>query len=426
MRPLADALVETNDPVAAARAAGLRHVDDSQPGLRRRRTGKKLRQGNRWIEQFQILDVNGRVVRDPEHLARIRRLAIPPAWRDVWICPQASGHIQATGRDARGRKQYRYHPHWREHRDQTKYEKMIAFARALPAIRRRVAADLQAPGLPRRKVLATVVRLLETTFIRVGNEEYARANRSFGLTTLKDRHVSFGGAEIRFHFRGKSGVFHEISIHDAAIARTVRRCRDLPGQELFQYLDEEGRPAAIDSADVNEYIRDIAGDEFTAKDFRTWAGTVLAATALCAMGGPRSPSKRDVVRAIEQVARRLGNTPSVCRKSYVHPEVIGAFLDGSLGGDAAFARALGRARAAVLTTAGVLALPARSDRDLRPEEAAVVALLKRREAQSRRGGGLEDQLRRSLMSVGGRRRGNGGYRGRLRGLARGRRRRLSK
>jgi DNA topoisomerase-1 len=404
VRPLADALVEAKDPLAAARAAGLRHVDDSQPGLRRRRTGKKQRQGNRWVDQFQILDANGRVVRDREQLDRIRRLAIPPAWRDVWICAHAAGHIQATGRDARGRKQYRYHPRWREHRDQTKYGKMIAFARTLPAIRRRVAADLQAPGLPRRKVLATVVRLLETTFIRVGNEEYARANRSYGLTTLKDRHVSFGGAEIRFHFRGKSGVFHEISIHDAAIARTVRRCRDLPGQELFQYLDEDGQPASIDSADVNEYIRNIAGDEFTAKDFRTWAGTVLAATALCAGGGLRvprtgAPSKRDVVRAIEQVAHRLGNTPSVCRKSYIHPEVIGAFLDGSLARDAAFARALARTSDAAVTAAGVLALPARSNRDLRPEETAVLALLKRREAESRRGGHLEAQLRRSLRVV---------------------------
>ncbi len=394
--PLADALVEANDPLAAARAAGLRHVDDSQPGLRRRRTGKKLRQGKRWVERFQILDADGHVVRDRERLDRIRRLAIPPAWQDVWICAQAVGHIQATGRDARGRKQYRYHTRWREHRDETKYAKMIAFARALPAVRRRVAADLRAPGLSRRKVLATVVRLLETTFIRVGNEEYARANRSFGLTTLKDRHVSFGGAEVRFRFRGKSGVFHEISIHDAAIARTVRRCRDLPGQELFQYLDEDDQPATIDSADVNEYIQDVAGEEFTAKDFRTWAGTVLAATALwkmCAGAGAsgstdnargaagarprprrRPPSQRDVVRAIEQVARRLGNTPSVCRKCYVHPEVISAFLDGSLARDAAFARAHARA----------------------PAETAVLALLKRREAESRRGTRLESQLRRSL------------------------------
>ena len=403
MRPLADALVEATDPLAAARAAGLRHVEDSQPGLRRRRTGKRLRQGKRWIEQFQIVDTHGSVVRDREQLDRIRKLAIPPAWQDVWICPNPAGHIQATGRDARGRKQYRYHARWREHRDETKYTKMIAFARTLPAIRRRVAADLRAPGLSRRKVLATVVRLLETTFIRVGNEEYARANRSFGLTTLKDRHVAFGPAEVRFHFRGKSGVFHEISIRDAAIARTVRRCRDLPGQELFQYLDENGRPASIDSADVNEYIRDIAGEEFTAKDFRTWAGTVLAATALCAGAESRSrrrpPGKRDVVRAIEQVARRLGNTPSVCRQCYVHPDVIGAFLDGSLARDVALAHATARAPEAAVTATGVSVLRVRSNPGLRPDEMAVLALLKRREAKPRRGTRLETQLRRSLRAM---------------------------
>jgi DNA topoisomerase-1 len=382
-------LVEARDPLVAARAAGLRYVEDSQPGLRRRRTGKKLRQGKRWVEQLQIVDADGRVVRDREQLDRVRRLAIPPAWQDVWICPNTAGHIQATGRDARGRKQYRYHARWRQHRDETKYVKMIAFARTLPAIRRRVSADLRAPGLSRRKVLATVVRLLETTFIRVGNEEYARANRSFGLTTLKDRHVAFGPAEVRFHFRGKSGVFHEISIHDAAIARTVRRCRDLPGQELFQYLDENGQPASIDSADVNEYIRDIAGEEFTAKDFRTWAGTVLAATALCALcagaqsgSSRRPPGKRDVVRAIEQVARRLGNTPSVCRKCYVHPDVIGAFLDGSLARETALARAVARAPSPAISAAGVPVLPVRSHRSLRPDEMAVLALLKRREAES--------------------------------------------
>jgi DNA topoisomerase-1 len=399
----------------------LRHVDDRQPGLRRRRTGKKVRQGKRWIEQFQFLDADGRVVRDAETLQRIRKLAIPPAWEEVWICPQASGHIQATGRDARGRKQYRYHPRWREHRDETKYSKMIAFGEALPALRRQLAVDLRAPGLPRRKVLATVVSLLETTFIRVGNEEYARANRSFGLTTLKDRHVAFGPGAVRFHFRGKSGVFHEISIHDARIARIVRRCRDLPGQELFQYLDEDARPASIDSADVNDYIRELAGQEFTAKDFRTWAGTVLAAVALCEIAATaaapagandnaavrrtsraarRRPSKRDVVRAIERVAERLGNTASVCRKSYVHPEVIGAFLDGdgALSPDGMLGRALLQARA---TGAGgkLLTLRTRAHRGLDPEEAAVLALLKRRLGETRRGDRLETQLRRSLRSV---------------------------
>lgn len=419
VRPLSPTLAEVHDGPTAARAAGLRHVDDRQAGLRRRRTGKKLRQGRRWIEQFQILDARGRVLRDAEELARIRKLAIPPAWEEVWICPHPNGHIQATGRDARGRKQYRYHPRWREHRDETKYSKMMDFGRALPAMRRQVAADLRARGLSRRKVLATVVTLLETTFIRVGNEEYARANRSFGLTTLKDRHVAFERGAVSFHFRGKSGVFHEISIHDAAIARIVRRCRDLPGQELFQYLDEDGRPATIDSADVNDYIREVAGEEFTAKDFRTWAGTMLAAVALCetasgssandnadrrpggARGTSRRPTKRDVVRAIERVAERLGNTPSVCRKSYIHPEVIGAFLDGTLGPEGTLGRALAPARAAGAAGGGVVVAlrTRRGDRGLDAEEAAVLSLLKRRLGDARRGDRLETQLRRSLRAV---------------------------
>jgi DNA topoisomerase-1 len=412
-RPLAGSLTEAGDPLAAARAAGLRHVDDGQPGLRRRRTGKKLRQGKRWMAEFQILDAHGHVVRDVDTLDRVRKLAIPPAWEQVWICPHATGHIQATGRDARGRKQYRYHPRWREHRDETKYSKMIAFARALPAMRRQVAADLRSPGLSRRKVLATVVRLLETTFIRVGNEEYARTNRSFGLTTLKDRHVAFGRGAVRFHFRGKSGVFHEISIHDAAIARIVRRCRDLPGQELFQYLDQDGRQATIDSADVNDYIREVAGQDFTAKDFRTWAGTVMAAAALGEIAGAsasandnshrapragaraanRRPNKRDVVRAIERVAERLGNTPSVCRKCYVHPEVIGAFLDGALAPGGTWARAMAaRAAGAAIHVATVRARGGGLD----VSETAVLALLKRRALETRRGDRLETQLRRSL------------------------------
>jgi DNA topoisomerase I len=384
-------LVVASESLAAARAAGLRHVDDRQPGLRRRPTGRKVRQGKRWVERFAIVDADGRVVRDPEVLDRIRKVAIPPAWREVWICPHATGHIQATGRDARGRKQYRYHARWREHRDGTKYSKMIAFGRSIPAMRRRVAADLRSPGLTRRKVLATVVRLLETTFIRVGNEEYARANRSFGLTTLKDRHVDFRHAdEVRFHFRGKSGVFHEISIQNAAIARIVRRCRDLPGQELFQYQDQSGKPATIDSADVNQYVREVAGDEFTAKDFRTWAGTVLAAQALgvTATGGAR-PRKQDVVRAIEQVARSLGNTPSVCRKSYVHPAVIAAFMDGELPGGARASRRGGTRRTA----------PGRAPGQMRPEETAVLALLERRATEEKGGRRLETQLRRSLRSL---------------------------
>jgi len=383
----------TADPVASARAAGLRHVDDGRPGIRRRATGKRLRQGKRFVAQFVYQHPDGRRVDDADTVERIRKLAIPPAWTDVWICPDANGHLQATGRDARGRKQYRYHRRWREERDGTKYARMIALGHALPALRRRIAADLRLPGLPRRQVLATVVRLLETTFMRVGNEEYARSNRSFGLTTLTDRHVDVRPSEVRFHFRGKSGVMHDVSIHDRAVARIVRRCRDLPGHELFQYVGEDGQPATIDSADVNDYIREATGQDFTAKDFRTWAGTVLAAMALqsaAAATGPRPaasrrarrPTPRDVVRAVEQVAKRLGNTAAVCRKSYVHPDVIASYLDGTL------VRALNR-RVEVPTSS-------RPPLGLRPEEAGVLALLERRLAEDQRGTRLETQLRRSL------------------------------
>ncbi|HVV17452.1 MAG TPA: DNA topoisomerase IB [Polyangia bacterium] len=386
------------DPVAAARAAGLRHVDDARPGIRRQATGKKVRQGKRFVPRFVYLDAQGQPLRDPETEERIRKLVIPPAWTDVWICPDPHGHLQATGRDARGRKQYRYHPRWREERDGTKYSRMIAFGQALPNLRRRIAADLRLPGLPRRKVLATVARLLETTFMRVGNEEYARSNKSFGLTTLKDRHVDIRPSEVRFHFRGKSGVMHDVAVHDRAVARIVRRCRDLPGQELFQYLDQDGRPATIDSADVNDYIREATGHDFTAKDFRTWAGTVLAALALQEVDaavellagggrkpGPHKPAPRDVARAIEKVAQRLGNTPAVCRKCYVHPDVIAAYLDGTLS------ESLGR-RVDV-------PLASRRPGALRPDEAAVLALLQRRAAEDRRGDRLETQLRRSLRQA---------------------------
>jgi DNA topoisomerase-1 len=359
------------DPVTSAQAAGLRHVDDRQVGYGRRSTGRTKQLGTRSFTVFVYQDGDGHRIADRLVLERIRRLAIPPAWRDVWICPHANGHIQATGRDVRGRKQYRYHERWRQERDGTKYSRMIALGKAMPVLRRRVATDLAAHGLPRRKVLAAVVRLLETTFIRVGNEEYARANKSFGLTTLKDRHVAFRSAELRFHFRGKSGVVHDVTVHDARLARIVRQCRDLPGQELFQYLDHEGNPATIDSADVNDYIRAAAGEAFTAKDFRTWAGTMLAAVAFEELAAAsaalakaaRKPTNRDVGRAIEHVAARLGNTPSVCRKCYVHPDVIGAYLDGTL------AAALER-RADRRTS--------REVSGLRPEEAAVLGLLKRR------------------------------------------------
>jgi DNA topoisomerase-1 len=343
------------DPVDSARAAGLRYVTDSGPGLTRRPRGKS----------FDYRDVDGEPIRDPDDLARIKSLVIPPAWTDVWICPKANGHLQATGRDARGRKQYRYHPRWRAVRDESKYDRMMAFAAALPSIRKRTDADLSRPGLPREKVLAAVVRLLETTLIRVGNEEYARSNRSFGLTTMRDRHVRVGKKDVRFEFRGKSGVEHEIDLADPRLARIVGRCRDLPGQELFRYLDEEGQPRSIDSADVNEYLREVAGREFTAKDFRTWAGTVLASLALREFEAfdSEAQAKKNIVRAIENVAERLGNTPSVCRKCYVHPEVIEAYLDGSM------LRTL-RQRAEQEISAGLT--------DLRPEEAAVVALLQQR------------------------------------------------
>ena len=386
------------DPAASARAAGLRHMEDRRPGIRRRATGKSLRQGKRFVPQFVYAHPDGRRVDDAATEERIRKLAIPPAWIDVWICPEANGHLQATGRDARGRKQYRYHPRWREERDGTKYAHTIGLGHALPALRRRIATDLRLPGLPRRKVLATVVRLLETTFMRVGNEEYARSNRSFGLTTLKDRHVAIRPSEVRFHFRGKSGVMHDVSVHDRAVARIVRRCRDLPGQELFQYVGEDGQPAAIDSADVNDYIREATGQDFTAKDFRTWAGTVLAAMALQELTAakesqpPRNGARRstpgEVNRAIEQVAKRLGNTPAVCRKCYVHPDVIASYLDGTL------ARAL-RRRADAQPSRRRLA-------GLRPEEAAVLTLLRGRLADEKQGTRLETQLRRSLRLGSGR------------------------
>jgi DNA topoisomerase-1 len=307
--------------VDSAKRAGLTYVNEHRPGLSRRRVGRG----------FIYLDTDGRRIRDRAVLARIRSLAIPPAWRDVWICPSSHGHIQAAGRDARGRKQYRYHPRWREARDETKYARMFAFAHALPRIRARVRADLARPGLPREKVLATVVRLLERTLIRIGNEEYARANRSFGLTTLRTRHVAVRGATLRFRFRGKGGREHVVDVRDPRLARVVRRCQDLPGQELFQYVDDDGGRQTIDSADVNAYLREIAGAEFTAKDFRTWAGTVLAALALAetATFVSTREARRNITRAVETVAARLGNTPAISRRCYVHPGVVDAYLEGA-------------------------------------------------------------------------------------------------
>lgn len=304
-------------------ARRLRYSEDTAPGIRRRRAGKG----------FAYLGPDNRPVRDPQILARIRALAIPPAYTAVWISPDADTHLQATARDARGRKQYRYHPRWREHREQTKFDRLLAFGQALPHIRARAAADLALPGLPREKVLAAIVQLLDRTLIRVGNREYAVANQSFGLTTLRDRHVAIEGATVRFRFRGKSGIDHAVALSDRRLARVVRQCRDLPGYHLFQYLDDDGQRQEIDSSDVNDYLRAIGGEDFTAKDFRTWAGTVgcLLALGECAAAASEGETKQRLVDAIKATARRLGNTPAVCRKSYIHPAVIAAYLAGELG-----------------------------------------------------------------------------------------------
>ena len=280
---------------------------------------------------FLYCHPDGRKVSDPAQLARIRSLAIPPAYRHVWICCNPQGHLQATGRDARGRKQYRYHPGWRTHRDAAKFDRMLEFGRSLPRIRRRVAQDLRKPGLPRERVLATLVRLLESTLVRVGNEEYARANGSFGLTTLRDRHVNVRGDKLTFEFRGKSGIAQRVSVNDPAVARIVRRCADIPGQELFQWMDADGRRHRIGSADVNEYLREASGGPFTAKDFRTWFATVETLQALRKRPvGNKREVKQQLVATLAAVAGRLGNTPAICRKCYIHPEVLTAYADGRL------------------------------------------------------------------------------------------------
>ncbi len=318
--PLAEEISAAS--AASAEEAGLRFVGDDEPGIIRQRSGKT----------FRYKSSSGASIRDGRTLARIRSLVIPPAWTAVWICARADGHIQATGRDARGRKQYRYHPDWTRVRDEAKFDRLIAFGKALPKVRRAISRHMSERGLSRRKVLATVAHLLDTTLVRVGNREYARDNKSYGLTTLQDRHVTFSGSELRFRFRGKTGKEWKLKLGDRRVARIVRSCQELPGQHLFQYEDEEGAIRQVASADVNDYIRSIAGAEVTAKDFRTWAGTVLAAMAL----GEFEPveaeaaAKRNVRRAIETVAARLGNTPAICRKCYVHPEVLAAYLDGKL------------------------------------------------------------------------------------------------
>jgi DNA topoisomerase-1 len=347
MAPMVGAARERNQMLLAARAAGLRYVDPADPGINRLKAGKG----------FRYADAAGRAVTDDEVLARIRSLVIPPAWTDVWISPSPRGHIQATGRDARGRKQYRYHPLWSQTRDETKYERTLAFARALPRLRRRVERDLRKPGLPREKVLAAVVRLLERTLVRVGNEEYARENRSFGVTTLRSRHATVSGQQLKLTFRGKSGKLHSVGLRDRRLAKVVRDCQELPGQHLFQYVDDEGETRRIGSDDVNEYLRDALGEDFSAKDFRTWAGTVLAARALRGLEGDPGPTP--LAAAVKEVAHALGNTPAVCRRCYIHPRVVEAYLDGGLGDAPQGAAA-----------------PAK--RGLTADERAVVALLRRR------------------------------------------------
>jgi DNA topoisomerase I len=351
------AVASPSNPPGAARAAGLKYLTDRSPGICRLKSGKGMR----------YLDPDGRPVRDPATLSRIKALAIPPAWTKVWISPSPNGHIQATGRDERGRKQYRYHAKWHTVRDESKYGRTLAFGRALAKIRRATGRDLKRAGLPPRKVLAAVVRLLETTLIRVGNDKYARDNNSFGLTTMRDRHAKIEGGTVRFQFRGKSGINHTVAVNDRRLAQVVKRCQELPGQDLLQYIDDEGRVCDIGSEDVNEYLRSITGQDFTAKDFRTWAGTVLVMIALQEFEAFDSQiqAKKNIVRAIESVARRLGNTPSVCRKCYVHPGIIDAYLEGTM-----------------LDSLRRRALEEMSDvRGLSPEESAVLALLQRRLAQ---------------------------------------------
>ena len=343
------------DGQEAAESAGLVYVSDDMPGITRQVFRGK----------FRYRDAKGKVLTDKKTLARIASLAIPPAYSDVWICPKANGHIQATGRDAKGRKQYRYHAKFREVRDSTKYEHMLEFAEALPAVRSQIAADLARKGLPREKVLAAVVRLLETTMIRVGNADYAKQNKSYGLTTLQDRHVAIEGAELRFNFKGKSGKQWKLTLKDRRIAKIVKASQDLPGQHLFQYIGDDGEQYEVTSSDINVYLKEISGADITAKDFRTWSGTVLAALALDEYEkvDSQAAAKRNVRAAIEAVASRLGNTPTVCRKCYIHPEIFDSYLSDQL----------------VLETRDAVEKELRDDAStLRPEEAIVLAFLQRR------------------------------------------------
>ena len=359
------------DPEDAARSAGLRYVSDEQAGITRVKAG----------EGFSYRKSNGSPVTDERTLERIRKLAIPPAWTDVWICNAADGHLQATGRDVRGRKQYRYHPRFREVREETKYEHMMAFARALPDIRKALGEHMALRGLPREKVLATVVHLLETTLIRVGNDDYAKENKSYGLTTLRNQHVAVEGTQLRFNFKGKSGKTWRLQIRDRRVAKVVRACQELPGQRLFQYTDDDGELREVTSSDVNAYLREITGREITAKDFRTWAGTVMAALALQEVetAETQAAAKKNVRAAIERVAARLGNTPAICRKCYVHPEVLQAYAEGQL------LLQIEEKVEGELDKAGA---------SLRPEETAVLTLLQGRLERT-----LEGQLGDSLVAL---------------------------
>jgi DNA topoisomerase-1 len=338
------------DAIQSAKDAGLVYTHHDRPGITRKRIGKG----------FAFFDPHGKLIRDAEVIDRIHSLVIPPAYKDVWINPSPRGHIQAVGKDARGRTQYRYHPKWRAVRDESKYGKMIEFGRALPSIRRRVRHDLRLPGLERNKVLAAIVKLLETTLIRVGNEAYAKQNKSFGLTTIRNSHVKVNGSRIHFEFRGKSGVEHAIDLQDVRLAKVIRSCQELPEQDLFEYVDHDGSRHSISSSDVNAYLKEISQKDFTAKDFRTWAGTVAAAIALrdFEVFTSQTQAKKNVVAAIETVAKKLGNTKAVCRKCYIHPAVLDAYIDGSL------LKALEQKVAANIV------------RSLHPDEAAVMALLK--------------------------------------------------
>jgi DNA topoisomerase I len=354
------------DPEDSAKAAGLRYSTACRPGFRRVRLGAG----------FRYIGPDGKVIRGREQLARFKAIVIPPAWTDVWICADPRGHLQATGRDARGRKVYRYHSKWRQIRDETKYDRLVGFARALPAIRRRTRRDLRTPHLSREKVLAAVVQLLEKTLIRVGNDEYAKENQSFGLTTMRDAHVQVNGTRLRFVFRGKSGVEHDIDLTDRRLARTVRACRDIPGYDLFQFYDDHGKRQPIGSADVNAYLKEITDEDYTSKDFRTWAGTVLAAQLLWAFARCHSDAeaKRNILEAVGVVAKRLGNTKAVCRKSYIHPAVFDDYIEGSMK-----RRRPARGTRAVDASMGRrVKRAARKPRGLSEAEAAVLELLQRR------------------------------------------------